>query len=390
MIKAFKYRIYPTIKQTVALEEQLRLCRLLYNMALEQRTWAWRSQKKNIGMFEQMRQLTEMKTEFKEFKQVHSSVLQNVLRRLDFSYQRFFSGTGFPRFKNQDRFRTMQFNNTGFKLDGNRLQVSKIGRIKIRVSRPLEGKVFSLLITKNAANQWYVSFCCKIDLCIVPVRLIKTEVGIDLGVEKFLTASDGSMVPNPRHGRKNTDILKQRQQVLSKKRKGSNNRKKAKVLVAKAYLKVNNQRKDHHFKVVNCLLKTYDRMFYEKLNIVKMTKSTKGTVDNPNKDSNRKSGLNKSIMDAGWSQFLDILRFKAESAGVEVVAVNPAYTSQFCSSCGVVVEKDLSERVHSCSCGLIIDRDWNAALNIFRLGQSHVLKQNLSDLSVENVKKGIV
>lgn len=148
--------------------------------------------------------------------------------------------------------------------------------------------------------------------------------------------------------------------------------KRAKTLAAKAYVKVSNQRRDFHFKLSNHLVSGYDCIVHEKLNIQAMSRSEIGTVSEPNPESARKSGLNKSILDAGWGQFLDILRFKAENAGVEVVSVNPSFTSQTCSGCGLVAKKDLNVRTHSCECGLEIDRDWNAAINILRLGQSRV------------------
>lgn len=373
MWTSYKYRIYPTPKQAALLDEQLRLCRMLYNMALDQRIWAWQSQKKTIGWFEQKRQLTEMKTAFPEFSAVHVHVLQNTLRRLDRAYGRFFVGGGFPRFKSRERFRTLQFNNTGFALlENNRLQISKVGKIKIKLSRPIRGTVKTLSVTRNAVDQWHVSFCCEIDAPAVPARPVEIEVGIDVGIEKLLTASDGSMAPNPRHGRKNAGALVKRQQQLAVKKQGSNNRKRAKHKVAAAYLKVANQRRDHHFKLANYLVTTYDRIYHEALSISSMVRTAKGTVEEPGINVAKKAGLNRSILDAAWGQFFDILRFKAERAGVVVVPVNPCGTSQTCSCCGARVKKLLDERMHRCECGLVLDRDWNAAINILRLGQSRV------------------
>lgn len=372
MRKSFRYRIYPTKSQEAALDNQLRLCRGLYNMALDQRIWAYRTQNKSIGYLEQQNQLPEMKAEFTEYFGVHTHVLQNTLRRLDRAYSRFFSGSGFPRFKNRDRFRTLQFNNTGFKILGKKLRIAKVGDIRIKLSRPVEGTIKTLSITRNSANQWHVCFSCVVETPPVPQRPVTAEVGLDLGLEKFGTLSDGSMIPNPRHLRGNVKALVERQRKLARKQKGSKNRGKAKILAAKAYGKVSNQRRDFHFKLSNQLVADYDRIVHEKLNIQAMSRSEVGTVSEPNPESTRKSGLNKSILDAGWGQFLDILRFKAENAGVEVVSVNPSFTSQTCSDCGLIAKKDLSVRVHSCECGLEIDRDLNAAINILRLGQSRV------------------
>jgi putative transposase len=341
-------------------------------MALDQRIWAYRTQQVSISAFEQMKQLTEMKAEFAEFAQVHSQVLQNTLKKLDTAYSRFFGGAGFPRFKNRDRFRTLQFNNTGFRLLDKKLRISKVGDVRIKLSRPVEGTIKTLVVTRNSANQWHVCFSCVIDTPTPQRRPVSTEVGIDLGLEKFATLSDGSMIPNPRHQRKNAEALAERQRKLARKQKGSKNRGKAKILAAKAYVKVSNQRRDFHFKLSNQLVSDYGRIIHEQLNVQRMSRSEVGTITNPNPESARKSGLNKSILDAGWGQFLDILRFKAENAGVEVISINPSFTSQTCSDCGLVAKKDLSVRLHSCGCGLEIDRDWNAAINILRLGQSRV------------------
>jgi putative transposase len=372
MRKSFRYRIYPTKSQEAALDKQLQMCRGLYNMALDQRIWAYRTQQIGISVFEQMRQLTEMKAEFSEFTQIHVHVLQNTLKKLDKAYSRFFGGAGFPRFKSKDRFRTLQFNNTGFRLLDNKLRISKVGDIKIKLSRPVDGMIKTLAVTRNSSNQWFACFSCIVDMPTIVRRTGDTEIGIDLGLEKFATLSDGSMVPNPRHQRKNAEALARRQQSLARKKKGSKSRSKTKILAAKSYLKVSNQRRDFHFKLSKHLVSNYDRIFHEKLNIKNMSRSEVGTVSEPNLNSAQKSGLNKSILDAGWGQFLDILRFKAENAGVEVVSVNPSFTSQTCSDCGTVAKKDLSTRIHSCECGLEIDRDWNAAINILRLGQSRV------------------
>lgn len=370
MRKSFRYRIYPTRRQEAVLDNQLRLCRNLYNMALDQRIWAYRTQGKSISVYEQKRQLTEMKAEFPEYFEVHTHVLGNTLRRLDNAYTRFFAGCGFPRFKNKDRFRTLQFDNTGFKLLAKKLRISKVGEVKIKLSRPLEGTVKTLSITRNSAGQWHACFSCVLDSAQAPQRLNLPAVGLDLGLEKFGVLSDGSVISNPRHARNNAQALADRQRKLTLKQGGSNNRSKAKTLVAKAHNKVSNQRRDFHFKLSNYLVSNYGRIVHERLDIKSMSHSDLGRPGVSGHLAAKKSGLNKSIADAGWGQFLDILRFKAENAGVEVIPVNPCFTSQTCSGCGIVAKKGLEVRQHSCACGLEIDRDWNAAINILRLGQS--------------------
>ncbi len=372
MRKSFRYRIYPTPKQEATLDEQLRLCRWLYNAGLEQRIWAWKKRKLSISKYDQMRELSESKLEHPEFKLVNSQVLQGVLQRLDQAYQRFFSGAGFPRFKSRDRFKSMTFTQTGYKLGERKLKLANVGEVRIKLSRPTEGEIKTLTITRDSSGHWYASFSCDLGSSQAPRRQVEVEAGIDLGLEKFLTCSDGSMVPNPRHFRESEAKLTSRHRKLASKpkQKRTRNREKAKLLVAKAYEKVRNQRRDFHFKLANYLIRTYDRIAHEDLNIRGMSASASGTVEAPGSNVAQKAGVNKSILDAGWRQFLEILRFKAESAGVEVIGVDPRNTSQVCSSCGSLTRKGLNERVHACDCGLRIDRDWNAALNILRLGQS--------------------
>ncbi len=372
MRKSFRYRIYPTPKQEAVLEEQLRLCRLVYNAALEQRIWFWKKRKLTLNYYSQANELPAAKREHPELTLVNSQVLQGVLQRLDQAYQRFFSGAGFPRFKSRDRFRSMTFTQTGYKLLERKLKLARVGEVRIKLSRPVEGEIKTLTLTRNSSGHWYASFSCDLGPNQVPMRPVEAEVGIDLGLLKFLTCSDGSMVPNPRHFRESLARLAERQRKLASKpkRKRTRNREKAKLLVAKAHEKVRNQRSDFHFKLSNYLVRGYDRIVHENLNIRNMSKSASGTLEAPGTQVAQKSGLNKSILDAGWRQFLEILRFKAESAGVEVIGVDPRNTSQICSSCGSLTRKGLREREHRCGCGLEIDRDWNAAKNILRLGQS--------------------
>ncbi len=307
-----------------------------------------------------MKKLPHLKKAFQNFKQINSQTLQDVIQRLDKAYQGFFrrvknkEKAGFPRFKGQNRFNSFTLKQTGWKLleNGKYLEIKNIGRFKLFLSRPIEGDIKTITIRRTLANQWFVCFSCD----NVPQKLLpKTnkEIGIDVGCESFLTDSNGQKIDNPRFFKGSQNALTTRQQKLSQKIKGSNRRNKIRVLVAKIHQKIFNQRKDFHFKAANKLLKENDKIFIEKLKNWKTFK-----------------GLNRSMRDAAWFQFFNVLCFKAEEAGREVIEVLSKNTSQVCSKCGQIVEKDLSVRVHKCSCGLEQDRDWNAALNILRLGQS--------------------
>ena len=240
----------------------------------------------------------------------------------------------------------------GWKFEGNRFTIPKIGVFKIILHRPIQGNIKTVTIRKSHSNKWYACFSCD----NVPTKLLpKTGkiIGIDMGCESFLTDSNGNKINNPRFLNKSQEILKTRQQSLSIKKRDSNRKGKARILVAKIYEKIHNQRKDFHFKMANRLVGNNDIICIEKLRIWKTFRN-----------------LNKSMRDVAWFNFFNILRFKAEEAGKEVIEVNPRGTSQICSSCNREVPKDLATRVHNCSCGLNIDRDFNSAINILRLGAS--------------------
>jgi len=358
MKKTFQYRVKSNQKTEQQAEKWLSLCRQLYNDSLNERIIAYKENKKSISPYDQMKRLPQLKRIFPDFKQVNSQTLQDVIQRLDKAYQGFFrrvknkEKAGFPRFKGENRYDSFTLKQTGWKLNEQYLEIKNIGKFKLFLSRPIKGDIKTITIRKNLTNKWFVCFSCdNVSNKLLP----KTgkEIGVDVGCQSFLTQSNGQKIDNPRLLNNSEEVLTKRQQKLSKKKRGSNRRNKARLLVAKVHEKIFNQRKDFHFKTVNKLIKVNDKIYIEKFNSFKSFK-----------------GLNKSMRDVAWFQFFNILRFKAAEAGREVVEVPAKNTSQLCSKCGRIVEKDLSVRIHKCSCGLEIDRDWNAALNILRLGQS--------------------
>jgi putative transposase len=234
------------------------------------------------------------------------------------------------------------------------LVLSKIGRIAVRWSRPIEGTPKTFTISREA-DGWYVCCSCA-DAPTQPLPATGQETGIDLGLEAFATLSNGARIFHPGCYRTAERALKTAQRRVSRRKKGSNRRRKAVTLLASAHLKVKRQRQDFHHKVALHLIQTNDTIYHEDLQTANMVKN---------------HHLAKSISDAGWSAFLTILSYKAACAGRSVVAVPPAYTSQICSGCGVLVHKDLSVRWHSCpGCGTSLHRDHNAAKNIERAGQA--------------------
>jgi putative transposase len=242
----------------------------------------------------------------------------------------------------------------GVTLDGGLLSLSKIGRIPIRLHRPLEGTPKTVTISREA-DGWYVCISC----ADVPTHLLPAtgqETGIDLGIEAFATLSDGTRIFHPGWYRQAERALKTAQRRVSRRKKGSNRRRKAIVLLAKAHQKVARQRQDFHHKAALALVQQNDTIYHEALQPANMVKN---------------HHLAKSITDAGWGAFLTILTYKAACAGRRIVAVNPVYTSQRCSGCGAMVSKGLSVRWHSCpECETSLHRDHNAAKNIERAGQA--------------------
>jgi putative transposase len=361
--KTFKYRLTPTPEQEQALELVVQRCRMLYNTALEQRrTWWQRGQGISATDYQQAGELPELKAAFPEYAQVHSPVLHDVLLRVERAYPAFFrrvqagEAPGYPRFQGRDRYHSFtypQYGN-GAVLDGGLLSRSKLGRIPLRLHRPLEGTPKTVPISKEA-DGWYVCIACA-DLPLHPLPPTGRETGIDLGLQVFLVTAEGEAVENPRHYRKGEKRLAKAHRRVSRRQKGSTRRNKAVVLLAKAHQHVRRQRQGHHHKTALGLLRDDDVIYLEDVRIANLV---------------RNRHLAKSINDAGWYQFRTILAAKAAWAGRQVLAVPPHYTSQDCSGCGARGQKSLSVRTHSCPfCGLVLDRDVNAAQNVLRAGQA--------------------
>jgi putative transposase len=359
--KTYKEKLRPTPAQARMLDEVLWRCRALYNAALQQRITAWQRRRVSVTRYEQEAELKDIRAEFPDYAAIHSHVLQDVLARLDKTYQAFFrrvqrgEQAGFPRFKGRNRFHSFTFKEygNGARLDNGFLALSKIGRISVHWSRPIEGMPKTVTLSREA-DGWYVAISCA-KVPVQPLPFTRQETGIDLGLESFATLADGSQIANPRIFRVAELALKRAQRRVARRKQGSHRRRKAVVLLAKAHQHTRNQRRDFHHQEARKLVQQYDVIYHEDLRVRNMV---------------RNHHLAKSIADAGWSAFLAILTFKAVGAGKRVHAVTPAYTSQACSGCGVLVSKGLSVRWHRCpDCGASLHRDHNAALNILRLGQ---------------------
>jgi len=375
MRKAYKFRLYPTRKQEEKLFWTLARCRELYNAAISERKDAYRIAGKSISYYEQKRDLPEIKDLRPEYNDIHSQVLQDVLLRLKRAFDRFFERVkngekpGYPRFQGRNRYDSFTYPQSGFTLEEKHVTLSKIGAIKVKVHRRVEGTIKTCTI-KHESGQWYVIFSCEVNQP-EPLPMSYEDVGIDLGITHFAALSNGTFIQSPRHYRKVEKKLKKLQEALSRKQRGSHRRKRAVQAIAKAHRKVRNQRRDFAHKASRTLVNRYQVIVLEELQTKNLVRRPKPKQDEqtgqylPN-GAAAKGGLNKSLADAGWSMFTEMLQVKAAWAGRVLTFVDPKYTSQVCSNCGVVKPKTLEERWHSCECGCELDRDTNAAINILK------------------------
>jgi putative transposase len=357
-MKTFKYRLQPSKSQRSKLLQTLELCRWVFNETLAARNKAWELEQKTLSFYDTNKLLTLWKGEHPELKCVYSQVLQNVQSRVDLAFKAFFRRVkagekpGHPRFRGFGRYDSFTFKQYGFTLLDNGVFLSKIGVVKVILHRPIEGRIKTLTIQRDAIGDWYACFCCEVAPVFLPFN--EMAVGVDVGLESFATLSNGIKIENPRFYRKGEKELAKAQRKLSKAGKGTPERAKRIKAVQHIHLRIANRRKDLAHKASRELVNNFGMLAFEKLN---------------SKNMLRNHCLAKSISDAAWNQLIRYTTYKAENAGRVVVLVDPRNTSKICSCCGRLVEKSLSDRVHACpACGLVMDRDQNAAINILGLG----------------------
>lgn len=357
MRKTFKYRIYPTKGQAKIMLNALEQCRWVYNQTLAHRKDAWEQRQESIGLYKSNLLLPIWKQERPELKAVYSQALQDVQERVDLGLKAFFrrvkagENPGYPRFRGRERYDSFTYPQFGFGIKDGRLNLSKVGDIKINLHRPIEGKVKTCSIRRRA-NKWYACFSCEVESRPLPQS--DKAVGIDVGLEAFATLSTGEKVANPRFFRTDEKALAKAQRKMCKQAEGTPERTKSKKVVSRIHERIADRRHNFVHQESRRIINAFGIIAVEKLNIG-------GMLGN--------HCLAKSISDASWNQFIATLQAKAEYAGREFVTVNPKGTSQLCSRCHSVVPKDLSIRIHSCPiCGLVLDRDLNASYNILALG----------------------
>ena len=357
-MKSYKYKLRPSRRVVEVFEQTLAVCCELYNAALQERRDAWRVSRDSINFYSQDAQLPQIKALRPDLASIHSQVLRDPLRRIDRAFQAFFrrvktgEKAGYPRFKSIRRYNSFTYSQPlpsgGFRLNGDKLYLSKIGSVRVRLSRPIEGKIKTCTV-KREADGWFVIFAVEENQCRYFPKS-GASVGVDVGIENFATLSTGEAIPNPRYFHKVERRLKTAERRVTRRKKGSNRRRKAVQLLAKKYLKITRQRQDFFHKLSLRLVREFDSVAFEDLNISGMVKN---------------HHLAKAISDAAWGTFILVHEGKAANAGRRVVKVPAAFTSQDCSACGARVRKSLAMREHRCiSCGLVLHRDHNAAINI--------------------------
>ena len=359
MKTAYKFRMYPNRLQEAQLDLTLETCRHLYNTALADRKNAYETEGISRSYEDQAAMLT-VERKNGNFLGIYAHCLQDVLRRLDKSFKAFFrrvkagENPGYPRFKGQGWYKSFTYpdSGTGYKLEGTKLTLSKIGSIRIFKHREVEGKIKTCTIKKDNLGQWFAILVTEID-DPKPIEP-NTAIGVDVGLKSLVTLSTGGAIQYPKYYVQAEQKLAVAQRNLSRKKKGSANRRKAKIRVAKIHQRVKSLRDEFLHQVSRKLVDSADMVVFEDLNISGMLKN---------------HHLAKHIQDHAWGKLIQFTQSKAAKAGKVVELVDARYTSQKCSQCGIMVPKTLAERVHLCpNCGLEMDRDLNASLNIRTLG----------------------
>ena len=369
--KTYQFRLYPTRKQTRMLEEWLVLCCETYNAALDERKSAYRVAGVSLSYENQCAELPACKAVRPELAEVSSQVLQDVVKRVDLAFEAFFQRVdegktpGHPRFKSRFRYHSLTFKQYGnsFKIvqagkkNRGTLMLAKLGQVKMVLHRAIKGTPKTAIVKRTPTGKWFVSISVELaEKDVQAKRLPPSEeaVGIDVGLKTFAYLSTGEEIGNPRFFRVEEAKLARAQRQLARAPKGSKRRSHKRKVVARTHERTANRRKNFIEQEVSKLVVRFGLIAVEALVVRTMVKNPK---------------LAKSIADASWSMFFTRLQAKAEEAGRQVVRVNPAYTSQTCSSCGHRQPMPLSVRIYECPhCGLVIHRDHNGSLNIFTAG----------------------
>lgn len=359
-VLTYKFRLLPTQKQHKALVSILDSQRTLYNAALEERIDCYRKTGKSLTYNDQCNSLTKCRQEFPEMMGTPVNIQRGTIKRLDEAYKAFFrrvkarnGKAGFPRFRGKGWFNSFDFSEfSGIQFDGKRLRFKSMpSGLRVHMHRPIpEGKILTAKFKRDHKG-WSVCFVVRVETA--EKRIVSSAVGIDVGIKTLAATSDGLLIPNPRVARRAERELRVRQRALARCKRGSNRRKKVRAEVTRLHAKIANTRSTALHQISAMLVNRYDAIVVEALNVKGLSKGI----------------LARDVHDAGWSKLREMMRYKAERAGVHFIEVDPKFTSQDCSACGERVPKTLAERTHSCPhCGYVEDRDINAARVILSRG----------------------
>jgi putative transposase len=363
MRKTFRYRLFPTPAQRIALQKQLDCCRWVYNKTLEVRRDTWQQQQTLLTRYDTNKLLTLWKQENPWLQNGHAQIMQEAQKRVDLAFRAFFQRikrgekAGYPRFHSYERYDSFTYpqekSNWRF-LDNECLRLSKVGDVKIKVHRALEGECKTLTIRRDAVGNWYACFSCIVETRPLPPT--DKVTGIDLGLSVFATLSNGERIARQRWMKRDENDIARLQRKKEHFAQGSPQRRQVIQALCHAYQRAANRRKNFAHQESRKLVNEYQFIAFEELDIAEMQVTGNKVI-------------RRNLADVAWSQFVAFTAYKAECAGRGVVLVDPKGTTQSCSGCGEMVPKELSVRVHLCPhCGLNLNRDQNAALNILARG----------------------
>lgn len=367
MEKAYKYRVYPNKQQKILIHKTFGCVRFVYNHYLAKRKEIYEIGGKTFTYNQCSSDLTKLKSEHTWLKEIDAIAIQQSLRDLDKAYKNFFrdKSVGYPKFKSKKTHRysyRTTYTNGNIEYVNNRIKLPKLGWLRTRDKQIPQGRILNATISQEPSGKYYVSICCTdVDIKLLPKT--DKQIGIDLGIKDFCITSEGDKFANPKYLMKSQQKLAKLQRELSRKTRGSRNWQKARIIVAKQHEKISNQRRDFLQQLSTQLIRNYDVIKMEDLNVLGMIEQAKGT----NKE---KASMRKNISDVSWSEFTKELKYKAEWYGREIRQVDQYYaSSQICHICGHKnsITKDLSVRIWICpKCGTNHDRDINAAINILQ------------------------